>query len=196
MRRSLETAARTSVLVFGAALLAVFAATVYLFARSRSDLPAGRSSTAAVTKSPMSRPVLRDEPAIASQVPIEPPVESAPVVSAPSGSIQFEPGTANITNEFSRKAEAQWLGESRAPEAAMREDHVRSLFDDANVPDQLTEIECRTTMCRMDLKVNADTFRDPASHKLAGRLGKSVAVLENDGEHMVVLVPAADIPSE
>ena len=160
-------------------------------------LPSGRSASLRVGGSRAavspSEP-LPEKPLPGRLAAVDSPDTAPPVAAATSERVTFEPLSANIMNDFSRRAEQQWRAERRAPEAAEREQHVKDLFAGADSSTLLRSVDCRTTMCRMDIELTAETLQ--RSKSLTGHLGQSVAVLENDGTHMVVLVPADELSAE
>jgi hypothetical protein len=94
----------------------------------------------------------------------------------------------------SRAAMAQWERERVDPESAQnRENVVERAFADANKSNLLRDVECRQTLCRLELDPLAGSHADNGSKALAGKLGSSVAVVENDDERIVVLVPGDEL---
>jgi hypothetical protein len=171
----------------------IAAAALVEFARGRPAAAKVDVSSVAATAPVAPAPESQHEEPLLEPARVEAPAAAASESAGPDEPVKFEPLTVGIMNEFSQRAAKQWETESRAADADDHETYVRNLFDGAHVSSMLADVECRTTMCRMEINVNSDTMKTPGSKSLTGHLGRSAAILKNDGEHVVALVPAGDL---
>ena len=95
-----------------------------------------------------------------------------------------------------RPIEEQWNSETRSSESAVRERYINVLFDTAELATLLNDAECRVSLCRLDMDAKVRGLNHPGMRVLAGKLGRSAAVLVSDSERVVVLVPAGDLTIE
>ncbi len=93
----------------------------------------------------------------------------------------------HMGDPIARDVEAAWNREATTHASAERENKVVELFGERR--DAVQQVECKTSLCR--IVFHADGLA--ASVPTAAKLGFDVAVLENNPERVVILLPVASV---
>lgn len=140
---------------------------------------------------PLGRPLYRGTASLASD---SLPEEALDAGQGPERRI-LEPGRVLFPGEADSALES-WDAQDRTDEAPRRERAVRDLFERGDVSHLLWDAECRESLCKLTLDGAVLGNRDNGAKRLAGKLGRAVAVLEASANRIVVLIPGGDLPKQ
>lgn len=94
-----------------------------------------------------------------------------------------------------REIARRWEGESVSPRAKAVENDILSAYLDAQADESVQAVECRNTLCRIQLDRKLTREDRAAVQRMAGKLGVNGWMLEgNDPEHVFAFVPLDFVP--
>ncbi len=161
----------------------------------------------AATRAPVRAPSVAPEPAALPEPPPRParaqpavvapaPSPARPSAPAPRASApEPEPATPglHINDDITDARRARWDQERYDPRVSTQhEEKIQQTFRRVNASGALVAAQCRETLCR--IVIDKPNLSESANARAAmGALGSSAAVLENDEQHIVMLLTASAI---
>ncbi|HEX4337396.1 MAG TPA: hypothetical protein VH062_15880 [Polyangiaceae bacterium] len=108
---------------------------------------------------------------------------TAPASSSISFGAHFDDSEAAATLR-------RWRSEARDPSRSdFVERGITNLFEEAEAPDVLDNVECRQTLCMLSFNAGVLDHSRNGGKALAGKLGDGVVVVKSSAQGIVVLIP-------
>ena len=101
-----------------------------------------------------------------------------------------EMGGPHFGDAVTYASEDRWNSEQRNSISAGREQALHALFRSMSAPQALKDVECRETLCLIELHLAPD---DKPAINAAQALARAVAVLENQDQRVLALVPVQSV---